>query len=118
MRTAEVLASRILFWGGVLSILLMGFGIWGAYELPKEEATKAPGVYTSVGQVARALARWPVEPLAIVAAGILLLLATPFASVVAVCVVFALGGDRRYAGVAALLVGALLVSFLFVGAPR
>lgn len=118
MRTAEILASRILFWGGILSILLMGFGIWGAPGIGTWGAPGAPHVYTSVGQVAAALARWPVEPLAIVAAGILLLLATPFASVVAVCVVFAIGGDRRYAGVAALLVGALLVSFLFVGAPR
>ena len=153
MRRAEILASRILFWGGLLSIALMVIGMWGAWGAPESRTWGAPGapqapheravggaastlerpvggvasplarpvapepraVYTSVGQVVAALAQRPVEPLAIVACGILLLLVTPFASVVAVFVVFVVAGDRKYAGVAAVLIGALLVSLLFVG---
>jgi hypothetical protein len=138
VRTAEVLASRILFWGGVLSILLMALGIighswrWGAPGAPQaphertgskaadplgfsSRETAPPGVYTSIGEVAHALRRWPVDPLAIVATGILLLLMTPFVGVVAVFVVFVGAGDRRYAAIAAVLIGALLVSLTFVG---
>ena len=149
MRRAEILASRILFWGGLLSIALMVIGMWGAPPIgtwgapgapqaphdrpvggaagplerpgapqaPHERpvAAKPRAVYTSVGDVVAALAQRPVEPLAIVASGILLLLATPFASVLAVFVVFVVAGDRKYAGVAAVLIGALLVSLLFVG---
>jgi hypothetical protein len=150
VRRAEILASRILFWGGLLSIALMVIGMWGvpvgtwgapggsdststwgapgAPQAPHERpsggaagplerpvAAKPRAVYTSIGQVVAAVARRPVEPLAIVASGILLLLVTPFASVVAVFVVFVVAGDRKYAGVAAVLIGALLVSLLFVG---
>jgi uncharacterized membrane protein len=128
VRAAEVVASRILFWGGVLSVLLMTLGIIGfavrgglsadfvaaARQLETQAEGKAPGVYTSLSEVGRALGRWPVDPLAIVTAGVLLLLATPFVGVVAVFVVFARAGDRRYAGLAAALIGALLVSFAFV----
>jgi uncharacterized membrane protein len=77
----------------------------------------APGahaIYRSVAEVGRALARWPAEPLAVVAAGILVLLATPVVSVVAVFSVFAGIGDRRYATIAAVLIAALLVSLLVV----
>lgn len=124
MRAAEILASRILFWGGILSVVLMSLGVLGSWRVGGDVALGRPGtsevpaVYTSIPQVAAALTRRPVEPLAIVAAGILLLLATPLVSLLAVVVVFVMGGDRRYAGVAMLLVCALLVSFLFVGRPR
>ena len=114
MRRAEILASRILFWGGLLSIALMVIGMWGV-PVGTWGAPGAPHVYTSVGEVVAALAQRPVEPLAIVASGILLLLVTPFASVLAVFVVFVVAGDRKYAGVAAVLIGALLMSLLFVG---
>ena len=128
MRTAEILASRILFWGGVLSILFMTLGIVGfavrgglkpkfIAEARRAEARgdeRAPDVYTSVGEVVRTWRQWPVEPLAVVTTGILLLLATPFVGVVAVFVVFVVRGDRRYAGIAAVLIAALLVSVAFI----
>jgi uncharacterized membrane protein len=123
MRAAEVLASRILFWGGVLSIVLMALGvvgsIWnwgapGAPQAPHPQAADPHHVFTSVAQVVHALSRWPVEPLAVVAAGILLLLVTPFVAVVAVFVVFAVARDRRYACITALLIVALLLSLLFI----
>jgi uncharacterized membrane protein len=111
MRVAEVLASRILFWGGVLSIVIMTLGIvgfvWAGGPLP--------GVLRSVGEVARALSQWPVDPLAIVATGILFLLATPVLAVVAMFGVFAGVGDRRYAAITAGLLAVLLVSLVFVG---
>jgi uncharacterized membrane protein len=111
MRAAEVLASRILFWGGVLSIVIMTLGIvgfvWAGGPPP-------PRVLRSVGEVARALSRWPVDPLAIVATGILFLLATPVLAVGAMFGVFAGGGDRRYAAITAGLLAALLVSLVFV----
>ena len=135
MRSAEIIASRILFWGGVLSILLMALGIIGALRThgapgtvvarPEGGATAPlgrptgvsalpPTVYSTVGEVARAWRHWPVEPTAVVTAGILLLLATPVVSTLAVLVVFLVRGERRYAGIAAMLVAALLVSAVFV----
>jgi uncharacterized membrane protein len=135
LRTAEIIASRILFWGGVLSILLMTLGIVGALRThgapgavvarpeggataplgrPTGVAGLPPTVYSTVGEVARAWNRWPVEPTAVVTTGILLLLATPVVGTVAVFVVFAVRGERRYAGIAAVLIAALLVSAAFV----
>ncbi len=123
MKTAETLAARILFCGGVGAIVLMLLGITGflwIHGLPSAAAARgAPSpeahvIYTSVADVGRALARWPAEPLAVVAAGILVLLATPVVSVVAVFSVFAGAGDRRYAVIAAMVIAALLVSLLVV----
>lgn len=124
-----MLASRILFWGGVLSLLVMTLGIVGfaargglrpavlaeSRIAENRQAARPPDVFVSVAQVRRALARSPVEPLAIVATGILLLLATPVVAVVAVFGVFAGVGDRRYAGITAVLIVALLLSLVFVG---
>lgn len=130
MRAAEVVASRVLFWGGVLSVLLMTLGIvgfaargglseWGAPgAAAAARASTSDAVFTSVGEVARALGRWPVEPLAVVAGGILLLIATPLAGVVAIFAVFAKAGDRKYAGVSAMVLGALLVSLVLLAMRR
>jgi uncharacterized membrane protein len=123
VKAAETLAARILFYGGVTAILLMLLGITGflvIHGLPSATAARgvpspdAHVIYTSLADVGRALARWPAEPLAVVAAGILVLLATPVVSVVAVFSVFAGAGDRRYAAIAAIVIGALLVSLLVV----
>ena len=75
---------------------------------------RSPDVYRSIAEVGRAWRQWPVEPLAVVTAGVLVLLATPFVCVVAVFVVFAMRGDRRYAGIAAMLIAALLVSVAMI----
>src|SRR5204863_6500310 len=113
---------------GVLSILFMALGIVGfaaraglkpefIAESRRAETrgdARSPDVYRSIGEVVRAWRQWPVEPLAVVTTGILLLLATPFVSVVAVFIVFVLRGDRRYAGIAAVLIAALLVSVAFI----
>jgi uncharacterized membrane protein len=123
VKTAETLAARILFYGGVGAIVLMLLGITGflwIHGVPSAPAARgAPSpdahvIYTSVADVGRALARWPAEPLAVVAVGILMLLATPVVSVVAVFSVFAGAGDRRYTVITAMLIVALLVSLLVV----
>lgn len=122
MKTAESLAARILFFGGVTAIALMVLGITGFVWTHGTSAAAAGGartpaahvIYTSLAEVVRALGHWPVEPLAIVAAGIVVLLATPIASVIAVFSVFAGSGDRRYAAIAAVLIVALLISLLVV----
>lgn len=112
----------------MLSILLMALGIVGfaargglkpefiaeSRRAETQRETKAQDVYTSIAEVERAWRRWPVEPLAVVTAGILVLLATPFVGVVAVFIVFAVRGDRRYASIAAMLIAALLVSVAFI----
>ena len=108
MRAAEVLASRVLFWGGGLSMVLMTLGLVGALWTGVPLAV----TYASVGQVARALAQWPVEPFAVVAAGILVLLITPVAGVAALLVVFARARDREYAAISTLILGALVLSLL------
>ena len=123
MRAAEALAARILFFGGVAAVVLMLLGIIGflwSHGLSSTsvargaQASDAHVIYTSVADVWRALGRGPAEPLAVVAAGILVMLATPVVSVVAVFSVFAGSGDRRYTAIAALLIVALLVSLLVV----
>jgi uncharacterized membrane protein len=124
---AARLTSRILFWGGLLSITVMVIGIIGVAvrgglngEILNERrvaenraAARPTAVFTSVAQVRRALTQWPVDPLAVVAAGIVLLLATPFLGVVAAFVAFLAAGDRRYALISAELIAELLVSLLF-----
>lgn len=128
MKAAEILASRMLFWGGVLSVALMTLGITGyavrgglkpelVAEARRAEVTmgaRSPDVFVSLTEVGRALGRWPVDPLAVVASGILLLLVTPAVSVASVLVVFLRAGDRRYAGVALMLLVALLVSLVLI----
>jgi uncharacterized membrane protein len=122
LKTAEALAARILFFGGVIAVVLMVFGITGfvwshGFSAAMSARGATPGahiIYTSLAEVGRALTRSPAEPLAVVAAGIVVLLATPMVSVVAVFSVFAGSGDRRYAIIAAVLIVALLVSLLVV----
>ena len=132
MRAAEVLASRVLFFGGVLSVALMTLGIVGfavrgglkpelvaeARRAEVRDGVRSPDVFVSLREVGRALGRWPVDPLAVVASGVLLLLVTPAASVASVLVVFLRASDRRYAGVALVLLLALVLSLVLLGYRR
>ena len=120
--TASLITSRILFWGGILSITLMVIGIvgfaahGGLTELGANwtaPGADSPAVFSSVGQIARGLRRLPAEPLAIVALGIALLLMTPFLGVLAAFVAFMVRGDRRYVLISAILLTELLVSLIF-----
>ena len=122
----ERVISRVLFWGGVLGISLMLFGLIGfavrGHETlnvtrltEKREAGRAVGVFTSLPAVRRGLDTRPVDPLAVTAVGMLVLLVTPVVAVVAAIPTFIAAGDGRYAVIAALLAAILVGSLLFGG---
>ena len=130
MTPVERIVSRILWWGGVASIALMLIGLVGyavqvgigseSFDVPRAmehyQAGRPPHVFTSVPQVLEGLRRWPVDPLAVAAVGLLALASTPVAAVVASIGVFLREGDRRYALISALLAAALIGSLLMGGA--
>jgi uncharacterized membrane protein len=128
--TVERVVSRILWWGGVASLALMLIGLIGhaaqvgvvseGFEIPRAVgrggAATSRHVFTSVAQVVAGLRHRPVDPLAVATVGLLALLATPVAAVVAAIPVFLSTGDRRYALIATLLAVALIGSLLLGGA--
>ena len=126
MSGVERVLSRVLFLGGVLSIALMLFGLLGfavrshdTLEITgmtrHREAGRAVGVFTSISAVRRALDRRPVDPLAVAAVGILLLLVTPIVAVMVAVPAFIAAGDGRYALIAGLLAALLVGSLVFGG---
>ena len=122
---AEALVARVLFLGGVASVALMltglvdlevhalvsGHAVDAARIVENREAGRAVDVYVSLPALARGLGRWPPDPVAIATAGVVLLLLTPAAGVVAALVGFVQERDRAYAVISALIVLALLVGF-------
>ena len=126
--TVERLVARVLFWGGVLAIALMVVGLagyairagahGGRLSVAGETTGRtgaAAGVFTSVSQVGAGLRRRPIDPLAVAAVGVLVLLATPVAAVIAAIPAFRLAGDRRYAVVATVLAAVLVIGLLVGG---
>ena len=107
----ERLVSRVLLVGGLVSVLLMLVGLagleWagapaaGGHETVRVAENRAAGratdAFVSLPQLGRALRRRPPEPSAVIAAGIVLLLATPAAALVAALIAFAIAGDVAYA---------------------
>ena len=69
-----------------------------------------------MGQVVAGLRHRPVDPLALATVGLLALLATPVAAVVAAIPIFLWDGDRRYALISTFLAVALIGSLLLGGA--
>jgi uncharacterized membrane protein len=87
-----------------------------AHVVENREAGRSVDVFVSVPQLARALARWPPSPLAVIVLGIVVLLATPAVGVVAALIAFARERDRRYIMICvALLIGLVAGFFLNVG---
>lgn len=126
MRGVERVVSRVLFWGGVLGISLMLLGLIGFAVRSHEtlnitrltenrEAGRAVGVFTSLAAVRRGLDTRPMDPLAVTAVGMLLLLIAPVAAVVAATPTFVAVGDGRFAVLAALLAATLIGSLLLGG---
>ena len=128
--TPERAVSRVLFVGGFLAVALMIGGLAAlelralrtahpldiAHVVENREAGRSVDVFVSVPQLARALARWPPSPLAVIVVGIVVLLATPAVGVVAALIAFAREHDRRYVVICvALLVGLVTGFFLNVG---
>lgn len=125
----ERLIAQVLFWGGLLSggLVLLGLVLYiaqGGFQghvLELQQLTRSdpashpPGVFVSLRNVLGALSARPLDPLAIVALGLVLLLITPVVGVAAAVPGFLRDGDRRYAGIALVVLSMLVVSLLLAG---
>ena len=125
MNGAERAVSRILWIGGAVAVALMLAGLVGlegravrtahpldvAHVVENRAAGRSVDVFVALPQIGRALRRWPPEPVAVIAAGIVVLLATPDVALAAALVAFARAGDRRYAAICAALLAALVGAF-------
>ena len=126
-RMLEILVGRVLFWGGLISILvvLAGFSLHllrGPAEVdstlvheitgPSPIAGGAPGVFVSGSQVIQGLGRRPIDPLAIIALGLVMLLATPVLAVLLSVPAFAVIRDYRYLAISLIILGILAAGFL------
>ena len=125
----EWVIAQILLWGGLLGGLLVVLGLilfagHGGFERPVLEvqrlirpgrADHPPEVFVSVPEVLRGLRARPVDPLAVIALGLVLLLITPVVSVAAAIPAFFGKGDRHYAAVAGIVLSMLLISLLLAG---
>jgi len=125
----ESLIARVLLWGGVLSGLLILFGLvlhlgqggFHDHALALQRPTRSgpavrpPGVFISLREVFGALSAHPLDPLADIALGIVLLLITPVLGVAAAVPAFLREGDRRYAVIALIVLSMLLASLLLAG---
>jgi uncharacterized membrane protein len=117
--------SRILLLGGAIAVMLMLTGLIGlevraartahpldvAHVVENRMAGRAVDVFVSLPQIGRALRGWPPAPVAVIAAGVVVLLATPGVAVLAALAAFAGAGDRRYVAICAVLIVALACGF-------
>lgn len=123
--SVEHLVARILLCGGLLGIglVLLGLVLYGAHggfrhhvlDVRRQPAVQPPGVFISVRQVADGLGRRPIDPLAVTALGLIVLMMTPAVAVIAAMPAFWWTGDRRYALVALVVLALLAVSATLAG---
>jgi uncharacterized membrane protein len=125
---AERAVSRVLLLGGSLAVTLMLLGLVAlevhaartahpldiAHVVENRQAGRSVDVFVSLPQLGRALRRHPSDPAAAITVGVVVLLATPGAALVAALIAFTRAGDRGYAVVCAALVVALACG-LFLG---
>jgi uncharacterized membrane protein len=125
----EGLVARVLLWGGLLSIALviLGIGLYAAHggfrghalELHRAARTERhahpPEVFVSLAEVFHGLAARPVDPLAVIALGLALLLITPVLGVTLAIAGFLADGDRRYAAIATIVLTMLVLGALLTG---
>jgi uncharacterized membrane protein len=118
--------SRILLLGGAVAVALMLTGLVSlevravrtahpldvAHVVENRAAGRSVDVFVSLPQLGRALRAWPPAPVAVIAAGVVVLLATPGIAVLAALAAFANTGDRRYVAICAALLTALACGFL------
>jgi len=122
--------SRVLFWGGILSITVALSGLVltavtpGGFgrELGMADVRHAvpgrpgKGVFTAAGPILRGLRIGPdFDPLAVIALGLGLLLVTPVAGVAVAVAGFLEAGDYLYTAVAVAVLTILVASFLTGG---
>jgi|SoiMethySBSTD1v2_1073268.scaffolds.fasta_scaffold01148_22 uncharacterized membrane protein len=122
----ERAVARVLLWGGLLSVslMLLGLALYAGQGhshvrevmrvVQNRAAGRAVDVFTSLGEVCRALRQRPPDALAIATLGLLCLLATPVVGVAVSAVWFWRERDRRYALISAVVLAMLLVSLAFV----
>lgn len=120
--TVERTVSRVLLWGGLLSVALMlgGLVLYAVQGHPHMRdvlaalRTRQPGVvvdvFTSLADVQRGLRQRPPDALAITALGLVCLLATPVTGIALAIVAFWDESDRQYAIIAAIVLTMLLAS--------
>ncbi len=123
--SVEHLVSRILLFGGLLGIglVLLGLGLYAAHggfrhhvlDLTRRPAGHPPGVFVSVRQVTDGLASRPIDPLALSALGLVILMVTPAVAVAAALPAFWCTGDRRYALIALVVLAMLALSATLAG---
>jgi len=121
----EMIVSRVLFWGGLVSIALMVLGVVGYAAratrggevvnfqrlVENREHARSTEVFVSLGAIGKGLRQRPIDPLAVAALGIVLLLLTPALGVMVAMAGFWAAGDRRYTVIAGIVLVELLVSF-------
>ena len=129
VRRVEAVIARVLLWGGLLSMLVVAIGLalyaaGGGFDgqvlthhrvVHPEREGRPPEVFVSIGEVVRGLSARPMNPLAVTALGLVLLLMTPVLGVVAAILACLAVGDRRYATIAAIVLSMLLVSLVLAG---
>lgn len=124
LRSVEILISRVLFIGGLISIGIVLAGVLlyagGGGAQAKVAALHQPregrpaGVYVSVPDIVRGLTRRPLDPLALVGLGLVLLMVTPLVGVAVAVPGFLSIGDHHYVVISGLVL-LILVASLFLG---
>lgn len=111
IRQAELIISNVLRGGVLASAAIIAVGVVVFYLRAATSGRTPSGkpFPTSLQAVGHGLAHG--DPLAIVALGLLVLLATPVARVAVSIIAFALEGDRLYVVITALVLLILIVSF-------
>ena len=121
--------ARVLLWGGLLGgfLMLLGVAVYAvnggfAGHLIEIQRLTRPGrgshpptVFVSLSEIAHGLRARPVDPLAIVALGLVVLLATPVLGVAVAIPSFVRNADRRYAAIATIVLSMLLISAFLAG---
>jgi uncharacterized membrane protein len=125
----EQVIAHLLLWGGLVSALLVLLGLalyagGGGFHgqvlthhrlVHPDPLTRPPHVFVSFADVMRGLSATPMDPLAITALGVMLLLMTPVLGVLSAIPAFLSIGDRRYAAIATIVFSMFAVSLLLAG---
>jgi uncharacterized membrane protein len=109
VRQAELLISHVLRGGVVLSAVIIAIGML-AVVTDRGSRTSPPAPLDSLAGVWQGIQVG--NPLAVIMAGLLVLLATPVLRVAVSVVAFALEGDLRYVTITCLVLLVLLASFV------
>lgn len=126
MMDVERAVSRVLLLGGSVAVTLMLLGLLAlevraartahpldiARVVENRAAGRSADVFVSLPQLGRALVHRPLDPVAVITVGVVVLLGTPSAALIAALAGFLRAGERGYAAVGAALLLALAGGFL------